>query len=450
MPYETAIHTVDIEKLVYHSYGLGRINNYTVLVPDTLPGDRIEMKLTERKKNHGIGQCLNRLTQSPYRTPARCAHFPSCGGCQWADVSYTDQLKLKMDILFDSAKQFYPEAQALIQPITPAPEQYHYRNKMDYAFGQDDTGLFIGLKRRGHFDQPIRINECLLQSELSNQIRQFSAQFFQTANATVWSYSAKTGLLKYFICRHSKTTDSYVINVVITEPNIALIQAFAEAIKKAFPQIQGVVVSINTQTQGDTIKAENVTLINGHATLIETINGLSFEISPLSFFQTNTLQAQTLYQTIKTLAKPQKNEQVLDLYCGTGTIGLSLASEANTIFGIEEVPDAIKNAQKNATLNHLTNVQFHCGRVRSVLKLHHFSADVIITDPPRSGMCPKAIERMTRLNAPKIIYVSCNPVNMMRDLKQITQSGYKIEVIQPVDMFPNTYHIECVVKLIKA
>jgi len=440
-------HQVTIEKLVYKGLGLGTIQGKKTMVHGTLPGDILDVKIIKKKRDYLIGEAQTFKTHSHLKKESACQHFPTCGGCQWMNVGYQDQLKLKTDILLDASKRVYPELLPLFLTIIPSPEETYYRNKMEFAFSKTKDGsLFIGLKKRGEFDQVVPIKSCLLQSKQSNEIISFTSTYMNKLNLSVWDYKLKQGFLRYLMIRHSKYHDKYMVNLIVSEEKTPLLNAFAIALNKQFSNIKTIYASISEST-GDNANVNHNILLLGPPVLKEKLSNFEFSISPTSFFQTNTKAAEILYSTIVKAGNFSKNQLVLDLYCGTGSIGIFIANHVNKVIGIEENPSAILDAINNAKANQVNNIQFIQGRVKNILKNSALKPDVIVIDPPRSGLVPKALSRIASLSAKKIIYVSCNPVAMLRDLLNLKDLGYKVRDIQPVDMFPNTYHIECVVRL---
>jgi 23S rRNA (uracil1939-C5)-methyltransferase len=440
--------TLTIDKLVYKGFGLGKFENWSVFVPGTLPGDTISAIVSYKKRRHIHAKLEQIITPSALRATSGCQHFPACGGCQIMDVSYSEQLKLKHSIITDCFQPDHSDLIPQIAPVLPSPDTSFYRNKMDFAFGSLDGELIIGLKRRGQFDQIIAITQCQLQDPESNAILTWSQKRLQEMGLSPWNSVSHTGLLRHLILRQSKSEGKWMVNLVCSSANPRLEHEYCNALCEQFPSISVMALSIN-ESVSDTSYATNVSIIKGNGKLTEKLGDFSFQISPYAFFQTNSKGAELLYETTKRLADVQKTDTVMDLYCGTGTIGLFLAPHAHKIIGIEENESAVEDAKRNATENKINNCEFHLGRVKNILKFNTFTPDVVVVDPPRAGMVPKALARILELNAAKIIYVSCNPNTLARDLVEMRRAGYTPTHIQPVDMFPNTYHVECITVLRK-
>ncbi len=442
-------YSVDIEKLVYHGWGMGTIDGIKVFVPQTVPGDRVLVRIKKKEKRFWHGVKLALESPSPFREPAACQHADDCGGCQLQGVQYETQIQFKASMIADAAFQHHLEsAIPLIRPVLACDSPYFYRNKMEFAFGSENGEVILGLKRRGQFDQVVPITQCLLQDQESNAIIAFAQAFFRAAKASTWDYREHVGFLRHLMLRQSKRKAAWMVNLVVSEDNPELISQFSTALMAQFPSVASVFKSIQSAV-GDTAFTTNIHHVAGDDHIIESIGSYQFKISPLSFFQTNSLQARILYDEVAKVAQKIAPKLAFDLYCGTGTIGIYMSEHCGTVIGVEENPSAIADATQNAALNSVTNIQFICDRVKNVLKSHTWTPELIVIDPPRSGMVPKAIRRILDCNAPHIVYVSCNPVTLFRDLKEFETHGYRIHYIQPVDMFPNTFHIESVVYLSK-
>ncbi|MDC0036911.1 23S rRNA (uracil(1939)-C(5))-methyltransferase RlmD [bacterium] len=437
---------VKVEKLVNDGFGIAHLNNKVIFIPKSIPEDVVEIRITHKKRKCYFAKVIKQITPSPLRKTSQCIHATSCGGCQYQDIDYPTQLKLKTAILSDTLTHSFPELNPILQAVTPCKQTQYYRNKMEFAFGKTaENKLTLGLKKQGHYDSVIPITDCQLLSAESNDMLTKSRQFFETSKLPLWDPYKQSGCLRHLGIRHSKAENTYMVNIIAStqEP---IFNNYAAYIQKEHPNITSVnhIHIIEKTGQSTTTTCHHLA---GDPHIIEHINTLKCIISPLSFFQTNSHQVGVLYDTIKNLVHLSPHQTLLDLYCGTGTIGLYASSPDTKLIGIEENPSAIENANQNAALNKLTHGHFFHGRVKNILKFEPIKADCVIVDPPRSGMVPKALKRTCELQAPELIYVSCNPVTLFRDLKVMTQHGYKVDTLIPVDMFPHTYHLECVAKL---
>lgn len=447
-----SIFTVTIEKTVYQGQGLAQKDGLKIFIPNTLPGDEVEILLITKKKDYAEGKVINFITKSKNRTTSPCPHFPSCGGCQFIDVDYDKQLELKTEIINDCLKPVLEKN--ILKPIIACASPYFYRNKMEFAFGQSQDEITLGLKKRGTFSHIIPVSNCKLQSQLSNKIVQETVTFFKKTPLKNWNYKTHTGTLRHLMVRESKTENTIMLMLLVAEKHPEIYQKYATHMAETFKEVVSIYSYFNPE-KGDTPKKIDCTLLHGVPHITEKLGNIQYTISPLSFFQTNTQQAEILYTEIKNaclnlqthLELPAKN--LLDLYCGTGSIGLFLAEYMPTILGIEEIPQAIENAKQNAKANNISNTTFICGTVKKGMESLDFAPDIIITDPPRSGMNPKDLAAMIAFQAKGILYVSCNPMTLGRDLDILIQNGYRLQSVQPVDMFPHTFHIECIAQLIK-
>ncbi len=360
------------------------------------------------------------------------------------DVPYSDQLALKTQYLEGAFHAFDPRL--ILAPIIPAPSSTYYRNKMEFSFAKTAEGhVYLGLKRRGKFDQVIPLETCFLADPVTPVILKFTATFFTPTGLDTWDYRAHTGVLRYLAMRQSKTTNEWMITLVVAQDD-PVFELYAEALQAAFPQITSILLGIQPG-RGDTAFTATQRVLYGTPMLIERLGDLEFKISPSSFFQTNTHQAAKLYETILQMTAPESTDTIFDMYCGTGTIGLYMARFAKEVIGVEENPSSIQNAIQNAKHNQITNATFIVENVRRFLKFDQTHCDKMVVDPPRDGLIPKVLRRIIERRPSRLVYVSCNPNTLLRDLKLLTDSAFCIEAIQPVDMFPNTWHVETIVRL---
>ncbi|RAP32790.1 23S rRNA (uracil(1939)-C(5))-methyltransferase RlmD, partial [Candidatus Marinamargulisbacteria bacterium SCGC AG-410-N11] len=433
--YKNKIFPIKIEKLVYQGWGLGKVGNIVVFVPRLIPGDIAHIKLIQKKSRFFMGECLSLIQPSKFRANINsCSHFQECGGCQLIDLKYEDQLPLMQDIINDSIKQFIPSETFLIKPIIGSESNYYYRNKMEFSFGKNESGITLGLKKRKTYDQIINIKNCKLQTEDTNLILYYTRNFFNSKQMSVWDSKQLNGCLRYLMIRHSKYKNEFMLNLVVGEYYVDIFEEYYQYLRTYIKNISSFYVTLQN-TRSDTAFSENISHISGNKMLTEKLGNKLFNISPLSFFQTNSKQATILYDQVANAIKDEKCNLLLDLYCGTGTIGIYLSDYCSKVIGIEENPSSILDAKINASNNAISNIEFYEGRVKNILKFNMFNPDCIIVDPPRCGMVPKALKRMVAQNANTIIYVSCNPVTLMRDLKEILTYDYYIDYIQPIDMF---------------
>ncbi len=435
---------IEVTKLVNGGFGLAYFNKKPVFIPKTVPGDVVNIHLTRKKKRFAFAKVIDYIQKSPLRTFSFCQHADHCGGCQFQDIDYENQLMLKYDCLYDTISHDAPYLLPVLNPIVPCQTTRYHRNKMEFAFAKSDT-LELGLKQQLSPTTIVPVSQCLLMSEQSNHILSFTRDYFEHSCLSVWDSRQQTGCLSHLMIRHSKAFDTYMINILASSYESSFLD-YAIALTSQFSNIKSVNLLHFTQQKGVPSSVQCVPL-KGENAIFETINNLTFRISAQSFFQTNSLQVGTLYDIIKEACCLKPGQTLLDLYCGTGTIGQYVSQGKYRLIGIDEIPEAIDDAKENARFNHIQNTSYFLGRVKNILKFHSFSPDCVIIDPPRSGMVPKALTRVCDLNSKHLIYVSCNPVTLIRDLNLLTDYGYRVTTFTPVDMFPHTYHLECVVSL---
>lgn len=436
---------VRIEKSINGGYGLAFIDNKSICVSRGIPGDIVSLVITHKKKKMHFARITQLEQPSPLRQHALCPHAQTCGGCQYQDISYHNQLKLKTMGLTDTLSYTYPKALPYLESIVDCQTREYHRNKMEFAFFKTNNTLQLGLKEQHTFDQLVPISDCRLLSPESNALLTMSAAFFNTQALPLYQTRKQEGCLSHLSIRHSKATNTLMVSIVAATPHPCFAE-YARTIQDHFPTVSSV-NHIHIHQQKGTPSHSTCIHLAGDTHLIETIGTLRFAISPLSFFQTNSVQVPVLYDVVKAHCALDASDTLLDLYCGTGSIGLYVTQEHGTCIGIEENPTAIADARYNAQLNNHTRATFITGRVKNILKFQSFSPDCIVVDPPRSGMVPKALLRVAHLRCKKIVYVSCNPVSLVRDLILFEENGYTVTRFTPVDMFPHTYHLECVVTL---
>ena len=437
---------VDVNKIVSEGKGLAYFDKRAIFVNRGLPGDCVDVVIKTKKKSYYLANITHFHKKSDFRSDSECSHFPICGGCQYMDVSYSNQLQLKKEMLLDVIHQFYPELKSVLSDIIPSKEVIFYRNKMEFSFSSNKEGIICGLKKRHTFDEVIPVNNCLLQDKQTSFLLDSIVTYMKENNINDCASDQDNSFLKHVMVRHSKKHNQFMINLFITEKNESFFKDFVSYLQQQNPALVSAHLTYHDQKIGHPTTQTILSSI-GDSHLVESLDWLNCHISPLSFFQTNSTQALVLYDTIKSVADLKASDRILDLYCGTGTIGLFLSQHVNHVIGIEENPYAIEDAKLNTKKNNIKNIEYRCGRVKNILKFESFDVDCVIVDPPRSGMVPKALKRLCDLKCKKIIYVSCHPVTLLRDLKEFQKHNYKISTFIPVDMFPNTFHIESVVKL---
>jgi len=439
--------SVRVKDLAFDGKSVAEIDGKILFLNAGLPGELVRAEITRSKPNYDIGRTVEILEKSDKRIPARCAHFEICGGCTWQDLDYELQLNYKRKQIDDCLKHIGKFETIDLAEALPAPDQFHYRNKMEFSFNHEDPdGFVLGLHRRGHFDEIFDLTECHLAPDVITDIVKWFRAFVKESGMTVYHVARHKGFLRFFMIRRAFNTGQIMINIVTVDGALANAAEMIARIKAGFPDVVTVVQNINN-SKSNIAKGEKEIIHFGPGFIEEEILDCRFRIYANSFFQTNSRQAETLYRTAFELLEPDKNHKLLDLYCGAGTIGLTVSKLVNEVVGIELEQTAVDAARENANINGINNVSFHSGLVQELLIKEPGilkGIDSIITDPPRAGMHPKAIKALVESGCPKLVYISCNPSTFARDAMMLTQSGYDMGKVIPVDMFPHTMHIELV------
>jgi len=450
---------------------VARVENKVVFVPFVVPGDVVDIQVTRKKKSYFEGKAIRFHSYSERRAEPFCEHFGICGGCRWQHMTYENQLYYKQKQVEDNLRRIGKIENPVISPIVPSPRIRDYRNKLEFTFSnrrwftdpKDDTDdaskerNALGFHIPMMFDRVLNINRCHLQEEPSNAIRLFVRNYAQAKGLSFYDVRKWQGLLRNLIIRNTSTDDLMVI-LVVREDDRPVIDKLLGELADAFPEITSLYFVINPK-KNDVINDLPMNLFKGSSFITEKMAsslrgeiGLAFQIGPVSFFQTNSLQAANLYKFIAKLTGFKGNETVYDLYTGTGSIALYVAQNVRRVIGIESVPSAIEDARKNMLVNDIKNIRFYTGEVEKVMTPEFFiengHPDIIITDPPRSGMHEKAVRAILSAAPEKLIYVSCNPATQARDLISFEEQ-YNLVKCQPFDMFPQTHHVENVALLMR-
>ena len=433
-----------IDRLAYGGRGVGRLDGFVVFVPGVAPGDRVRARPWRIKSGYAEADLAAVDVPSDLRTVPPCPHFGPCGGCVWQHVAYGAQAAAKEDVVRDSLAHLGGVRDVEVRPIIAMADPWRYRNKMEFAFHPDGS---LGLHRRGAFDRVVAIETCLLQSAAANEILRLVREFADGSGLSRYNARDHTGLLRQVVIREARATGEIMVGMVTTAAEVPGLPGLAETLMRAQPRIVGVLHGLNAGPS-DGVPLSGLAVLAGRGHIIEELAGLRFRIGLETFFQTNTAQAERLAETVEAFASLGGGETVYDLYCGVGTFALALARRAARVYGIEVVPSAIEAARENAALNGIPNVEFASGDVRTALpelRRRAAPADLVVLDPPRSGAGGRVMRRIVEAGAPRIIYVSCNPTTLAPDLKDLVAGGYAIRTVQPLDLFPHTYHVECVV-----
>jgi 23S rRNA (uracil1939-C5)-methyltransferase len=436
----------------------------TVLVKGAVPGDVVDVQVRKSKSKYFEGDVLNLITPSEFRIQPKCIHFGVCGGCKWQNLSYQKQLDIKSDEVFNNIKRIGGFEDFESSPILGAQEQYFYRNKMEFSFsdakwltleeinsGEEiENKSALGFHIPGMWSKILDLKECWLQEGPSNQIRLAVKKFADANGLDYFDVKNQSGFLRTLMLRQNSMGEWMLLFQLYREEKENREKLFNFLLEN-FVEIKTLVYAINPK-QNDSIYDLDVQIYHGDGFLMEEMDGLRFKIGPKSFFQTNYQQALNLYRKTLEFAEITENDVVYDLYTGTGTIAQYVAKKAKHVIGIESVPEAIAAAKEHAKLNGLDNCEFFCGDMKTIFTpeflANHPKADVLITDPPRDGMHAKVVEQILNLAPQKIVYVSCNSATQARDMA-LLKENYKLIKILPVDMFPQTHHVENIALLVK-
>lgn len=459
---------ITVEDYAAEGKCLSRVEGKVIFIEGVVPGDCVDVRITKSKKDWAEGVAVHFHSYSATRVQPRCFHTGVCGGCQWQMLPYEWQLKYKQQQVEQTLRRIGKVEIPEIPFIVGAPETFEYRNKIEYTFGNKryllpselkDESIngqqnVAGFHARGFFDKVVDIDTCHLQAAPTNGIRKFVKEFALQRDWSFYDIRAHEGYLRNMQVRLCRTGE-LMVNLVVGKDDPSKTNLLLGELLKQFPAITTLLYTINTKWNDSIYDLEPV-VFHGKGYVIEELRGrdpqevYQFKIGPKSFFQTNTLQAEQLYQLTADFAELTGKETLYDLYCGTGSIGIFLSKKAARIVGVEQVAAAIEDAWANAKLNQLQHVNFFAGDVIDICRDDFFEKhgrpDVIITDPPRAGMHSQLVEKLLEIEAPTIVYVSCNPATQARDL-QALDAKYKVTRIQPLDMFPHTLHIENIVQL---
>ena len=442
---------------------LSRVDGKVIFIEGAVPGDTVDLLITRNKKDWAEGKVITIREFSKERVEPFCIHFGICGGCKWQMLPYNKQLEYKQQEAADAFKRIGKLNDIIMLPIVGSELTTSYRNKLEFTFSnkkfltpkeleelQDDSwpGGALGYHVPRLYDKIIDINECWLMDDVNNTIRNTLRDFSLANKYSYYDIKEHKGWLRNIIIRNS-TTGELMVNIVFGYNEKNEREKICKHLLEKVPSITTLLYTINTKWN-DTIYDIETNIVSGKGYIIEKLGGFNFKISPKSFFQTNTKQAEKLYHVVKDFAALNGNEIVYDLYCGTGSIGIFLSNDAKKIIGVDVIEDAIKDAKENAALNNITHSSFFCGDVIEICNddffVEHGRPDVIIVDPPRAGLHVKLIQKLLEIAPEKIVYVSCNVATQARDL-QLLGEKFSVEKLQPVDMFPHTHHIECVAEL---
>ena len=438
---------INIDKVIFPNKGIGNYNGRKVVVKGGIEGQQVRVLVKRKRKSHIDGNILGVVERAPIEKEAKCPHFKECGGCYYQTLSYEDELKIKTEgvkDLFDSSNIEMGE----FLGIEESPQIKGYKNKMEYTFGDafKDGDLVLGLHKRGRFYEISEVENCTIADKDFTTILQETSKYFREMNIPHYKKKNHIGVLRHLAIRKALSTGEILVNLVTSSQQELELNGFAEKLKniKLDGHIVGFLHTTNDRVS-DSIIPEKVEIIYGRDYITEELLGYKFKISPFSFFQTNTFGAERLYTTAREFAGDLRDKTIFDLYCGTGTISIIMSSSAKKVVGIEIEEEAVEMAKENLMLNEINNTEFICGDVLNQVDNLNERPNLIIIDPPRQGIHPKAINKIIDFNPEEFIYISCNPVTLVRDLRIFEDRNYRVKKVKIIDMFPRAGHVEAAI-----
>ena len=436
---------VEIVDNGFEGEGIAKINNFTIFIPNALKGEKIKILVVKVLKSHAFGKILEILEASKYRTEVDCKTYKRCGGCDLRHIEYDETLKMKQNAVQSLVNKTLKN-KIKVQETLGMEKPYYYRNKAQYpvGIGKDGKATIGVFANRTH--EIIPIQECLIQNKKSQELAKFIVDFINSNQISIYNEKEQKGLIRHIVTKVGIRTNEIMCVIVINGRKIPKEKELVDQILEKFPEVKTIIKNINTKNTNVVMGKENISLY-GEGYINDILGEYEFKISPNSFYQVNPIQAEKLYELGVQAAHITKNDVVFDLYCGIGTISLFMAKYAKKVYGIEIVEDAVKDANINSKINNIKNTEFIAGDVEKVLdnliNVRNIIPDIIMVDPPRKGLDNKSIENILKIVPKKIIYISCNPATLVRDLSKL-EGKYEILSIKPVDMFPFSKHVECV------
>lgn len=443
--------TIKIEKTEFPSVGISEFEGKKLYIKGAFPGQTVKGTVKKKRDTYADVKLVEVLEKAPYEIEAPCPHFGVCGGCSSQNLIYEKQLEL----LSDEVCELFEDKDlpmGMYLGVKGSENTWEYRNKMEFTFGDLEKGgeLTLGMHMKGKSFGVLTVDKCMIVDEDFRKVLTVTVEYFRKQNLPYYRVMKREGYLRHLVVRKASNTGELMVNLVTTTQIDFDLSGYTELLKSQ--TYKGKLVSVlhtENDSFSDAVVPEKVNILYGRDYIIEELLDLKFKISPFSFFQTNSRGAESLYSIVRDFMGNGDNKVVFDLYCGTGTIGQIAAPNAKKVIGLELIEEAVEAAKENAKLNGLDNCEFIAGDVAETIKQVKVKPDIIILDPPRSGVSPKALDYVIKFNAKEIIYVSCNPKTMVDNLETLLAAGYKVEKSKVKDMFPNTPHAECCLKLIK-
>lgn len=428
----------------FEGEGIAKIDSFTIFVPNSIKGEKVKILIVKVLKSHAFGKVLEILEKSEYRVEEDCLTYKRCGGCDLRHVEYKETLKMKQNAVQSLVNKTLKE-KVKVEETLGMEKPFNYRNKAQYPVGIDKEGKpVIGVfAKRTH--EIIPIKECFIQNKKAEELAKFVLDFISENNISIYNEESQKGLIRHIVTKIGLKTNEIMLILVINGESIPKEKELVLKVKEKFPEVKTIVKNINRKNTNVIMGKENVN-IYGDGYIKDKLGDFTFKISPHSFYQVNPVQAEKLYNIGVEAARICKEDIVFDLYCGIGTITLFMSKYAKKVYGIEIVEEAIKDANENAKINNVDNTEFIAGDVEVVLdrliNKEHIIPNVIMVDPPRKGLDNRSIENILKILPKKLVYISCNPATLVRDLSKLEES-YNIDMIKPVDMFPFSKHVEC-------
>ena len=444
-------YVVDIVDIGQGGVGIGKYEGFTVFVEGGLIQDKVKVRINKSKKNYAVGDIVEIIEKSPFRVDRICSDdLKDCGGCQIQELDYNKQLELKTNEVKQVISRIGKLENVEIHETIGMQSPCRYRNKAQFPIQNINGSTAIGFYKKKSHDV-IPTDMCVIQHDINDKIIKIIKTYIQAYNVSIYNETTHTGVLRHLVTKVGFTTNEVMVVLVANGTNLPHLNELASVLKENILGFKTLVLNVNKAKTNVILGKENK-VIYGNGKINDYIGDLVFEISPLSFFQVNPVQTEVLYNKALEYAELKENDTVFDIYCGIGSISLFLAQKATKVYGIEIVEDAIKDAKINAKLNNLNNVEFYVGKAEEVVPKMYSegkTANVVVVDPPRKGCDEKVLDTIVSMKPDRVVYVSCNPSTLARDLAYLDERGYKCVEIQPVDMFPHTMHVECCAKIVK-
>lgn len=440
---------VQFEDLTHDGAGVAKVEGYPIFVPNGLPGEKAKIKITKVNKGYSFGRLIEIYEESADRVDAPCPIYKECGGCQLQHLSYEGQLKAKEKQVRDVLTRIGKLDDVKVHPVLGMQDPWRYRNKAQVPVGEREGGLIAGFyQKRSH--EIIDMRACLIQQDINDEVVQIVKEVCEKYGVSAYDEKRHKGTIRHIMARHGLVTGEVMVVIVTRTPDLPNGKRIVEEIVSRVKGVKSVIQNVNSK-KSNVILGYETRVLWGEEVIYDYIGDVKFAISSRSFYQVNPEQTKVLYEQALSYANLTGEEEVIDAYCGIGTISLFLAKKAKKVYGVEIVPEAIEDAKRNAVLNGIENVEFAVGEAETVIPKWYeegITADVLVVDPPRKGCDESLLKTILDMKPKRVVYVSCNPATLARDLRILEDGGYKTVEVQPVDMFPHTTHVEVTVKLV--